>query len=1081
MEANGRLQGQAFWESVDKASDPSLFRPQRVEGVEISQLESNGIPYYVLKQPETQSYLRLSEADFALWWQMNGRRTLKHLLFYSLKRYNTLPIGHLNSLITDLKEGGFLTEKPVNLYTQLDHALDKSAPAGRGKRIIEAFLHSEFVISGLDDFFTPLYRQFAWLYSIVGQIGLFLLILAGGGLFATFFFSQQFGLTPQGGLSLISLFGANLVVISIHELAHGLTVKHYGRELHRGGFLLYWGIPAFFVDTRDTWMVPNKARIAVSWAGPYSGLMMGGVSGLLLTAVATNLLPLSLFWTTFVYQIGFIGYFSAFVNLNPLLELDGYFMLMDWLEMPGLRARAFRFWRETAWSRLKQKKSAANFWRALNQPERIFLLYGAISFVYSIYALWLAIFFWQTRISQFMSRMWASGIWGQLLVMTLSAVIIGPAFYYLFHYGWSRIQVGLEWLSRRDLLSRPDVLAVLLGLPMLAGFGLLYFTLAASQFLPVWINLVTWLTHLALAATLISIARQLPGSEFQWSIWSLVGVPLFLALAWLLRDQANQLPRDLILILVTAVIIGAGFAAWLTVGPEWLDLKDRAVMVLMIIGGPLSFLLVGSLYASELLLAPWRWVTTAVVHFGHFLGLMYMAPLLINFRGSRFGLSWFLIVVAIILTPWVQWTPLLHLPTAVIWLFAALHYLVVGALAKFERLEIDEEDFTSYDDRSRLVAAFNAFLRAMFRSYETIFGGRRLALIQAQIRSLGVIDPDASILQISERAQNALLLAVDRLDDLAGTPFTQAAGKAAYDSLPWLQAETLARHVLSGTEWGGQLAEGFIVSRDKRYELFRRADIFAGFDNQAVKDTLEISDQWSGRDGVVLARQGKEATKFFLIEKGEVAILHHGQQVGKLESGGYFGTAALLETGPYQFTYRTLSRVNCSVIHRNRFDPFLRADTTLSRQVQSGAKERQLLKQMPLFSSLSPQQLATVDARLKHQTFAAGETIVEQGQPRSDLFIVVTGAVDVVVQSEEKEHQIGRLGPGEHFGEYALFADTPYQATYRAIEKTELLRLDEEKFDKLVAECDQMSHYVEQIGSGRLVATRRRLGITAVV
>ena len=79
------------------------------------------------------------------------------------------------------------------------------------------------------------------------------------------------------------------------------------------------------------------------------------------------------------------------------------------------------------------------------------------------------------------------------------------------------------------------------------------------------------------------------------------------------------------------------------------------------------------------------------------------------------------------------------------------------------------------------------------------------------------------------------------------------------------------------------------------------------------------------------------------------------------------------------------------------------------------------------------------------------------------------------------ERVVGTLGPGEHFGEYALFADTPYVATYRATADSKLLLLDEPRFDQLVAECDLMSHYVEQIGSGRLISTRRRLGPAAIV
>ncbi|MEM7331228.1 MAG: cyclic nucleotide-binding domain-containing protein [Chloroflexota bacterium] len=1073
-------QNHPFWEVVNRQSDPAYYKPHRRRGVEVVRLKYNEESYYVLKQPETKSYLRLSESDYALYWQMNGRRTIKDLLFYSLKRYQTLPIGHLNGLIADLKEGGFLHDEPVNLYEQLREALEALAPAGRGKRILEGFLHSEFTIDGLEDFFNPLYRQTRFLYGTIGQLALLFIVLFGGALFGLGLLSQMFELAPTR-FSVGTFILANLFVIFIHELAHGLTVKFYGRELNRGGFLIYWGFPAFFVDTRDTWMLPSRARIAVSWAGPYSGMLMGGLAGLILTAVNLPALNLTIpaFWEGFIAQIGFVGYLTAFINLNPLLELDGYFMLMDWLEMPGLRARAFEFWRETVRPRLRETGSFRNFSASLDRAERAFFIFGALAFVYSIYALGLAVYFWRSRIGQFFADTWeSSNFWGKLGVLALTAVILGPLLYYLFHYGWSQIQRGLEWLSNRNLLSRPDVLAFLIGAPIITSIGTLFFFLGTFPYENVGGNLLIGLLYLTAVGALIVVARQLPGSEFQYALWTLAAAPVALILGWL--NFTNTFWVDFSLMLFAVLLIGAGFAAWLTVGPEWLDWSDRGVMGLMILAGPLSYLTAVTIqgdFAGEW----WRWLTTALIHLGVFLGLMFKAPLLINFYGSRFWLSWLVLVLAIMLSPWVQFAPQLHLIVAGLWLFGALHYLLVGALAQFSRVTVEEAGTAIYDDRTRLVTAFNAFLSALFDTYETVFGGRRLALIESQLQNLRVLDPDATIIQIGDRAQKALLLAVDRLDDLAGTPFTRAAGQAAYDSLPWLQSETLARYVLSGTKWGSQLSSGFVNARDRRLELLRRADIFAGFDNAAVESTYAIAERWSGRNGVVMARQGQNAGSLYLIEEGEVDILHNEQPVGKLEPGGYFGTNALLDQGAYQFTYRTKTRVKALVIDRHKFDPLLRADTTLSNQVNSGADERRLLKKMPLFSSLSPQQLATIDARLQHKRVKAGELIVEQGEPRSNLFIVVSGAVDVLLESESETVRVGRLGEGEHFGEYALFADTPYQATYKAVEDTKLLLLDEPKFDELVLECDRMSHYVEQIGSGRLVSTKRRMGITAVI
>ncbi|MCP4420836.1 MAG: M50 family metallopeptidase, partial [Chloroflexi bacterium] len=625
------MPSEQFWRQLDDATNPTAFKPQRNTRIIVSRLQTRTEPYYVIKEPESRSYLRLGEEDYALWWQMNGRKSVKDLLFYSLKRYKSLPIGHLTSLIGELKEGHFLHSQSVKVYDQIEAELATRAPASRGQKLLQRFLYTELTISGLDDFFTPLYKQLRPLFWPLGQTLLFLLVLFGGLLYGWTYFSQSYSFTGDG-LSIVTLFIANLIVIGLHELAHGLMTKHVGRELDRGGFLLYWGFPAFFVDTRDTWLSPWLDRIKVSWAGPYSGMMLGGLIGLILTAVPAftpNLQHTLL--TTFLFQMGFLAYLSVFVNLNPLLELDGYFILMDWLEMPGLRQRAFNFLQHEAWPKLKTAKSPVKFWHDLSRAERIFTLFGLMALLYSIFALWIALTFWQGYLANFFLGLWNNGQWwGKLIVGMITAVLILPALYYLTLYGWSRIQAGLEWLARRQLLARTDVLALLLGLPIIMGLPLLRIGLNSVDPTQIdfWQGVLTWLLHIATAAALIGVARQLPGSRFQWALWALTAVPLTLALSWL---SPTPFGRDLGLIATAAAILAAGIVSWFTISPGYLEAGDRLLMVLFIFLGITTYTGLTYFVGAADLAANGRWLATAVITLFIGLGLALMAPLLINF------------------------------------------------------------------------------------------------------------------------------------------------------------------------------------------------------------------------------------------------------------------------------------------------------------------------------------------------------------------------------------------------------------------------------------------------------------------
>src|SRR6185436_3956614 len=124
----------------------------------------------------------------------------------------------------------------------------------------------------------------------------------------------------------------NVVALACHELGHALAVKHAGRRVPAAGFLVYFGIPSVFVDTTDVWMAGRKQRIITTAAGPATGLVLAGLMSLVGLAIPP-LAPLA-------FKLAFAWYLNSLFNLNPFLPLDGYYLLMDWLEVPNLRARA---------------------------------------------------------------------------------------------------------------------------------------------------------------------------------------------------------------------------------------------------------------------------------------------------------------------------------------------------------------------------------------------------------------------------------------------------------------------------------------------------------------------------------------------------------------------------------------------------------------------------------------------------------------------------------------------------------------------------------------------------------------------
>ena len=84
-----------------------------------------------------------------------------------------------------------------------------------------------------------------------------------------------------------------------------------------------------------------------------------------------------------------------------------------------------------------------------------------------------------------------------------------------------------------------------------------------------------------------------------------------------------------------------------------------------------------------------------------------------------------------------------------------------------------------------------------------------------------------------------------------------------------------------------------------------------------------------------------------------------------------------------------------------------------------------LLKTVPLFSSCSPKELASIAAIVKEVEFPPGKVITEEGETGIGLHVVVEGETKVQVGGRTRR----RLGPGAFFGEIALLDGGPRTAT----------------------------------------------------
>jgi CRP/FNR family cyclic AMP-dependent transcriptional regulator len=108
----------------------------------------------------------------------------------------------------------------------------------------------------------------------------------------------------------------------------------------------------------------------------------------------------------------------------------------------------------------------------------------------------------------------------------------------------------------------------------------------------------------------------------------------------------------------------------------------------------------------------------------------------------------------------------------------------------------------------------------------------------------------------------------------------------------------------------------------------------------------------------------------------------------------------------------------------------------------------ELLGSVPLFGSLSMQELGQIRNSGREIEFRAGTDIVREAGQDADFYLILNGEATVWVQGRHRQ----TLSPGDHFGEMSVLDGGPRSATVRAEEQVRVLRLSRWSFLALLDE-----------------------------
>lgn len=154
--------------------------------------------------------------------------------------------------------------------------------------------------------------------------------------------------------------------------------------------------------------------------------------------------------------------------------------------------------------------------------------------------------------------------------------------------------------------------------------------------------------------------------------------------------------------------------------------------------------------------------------------------------------------------------------------------------------------------------------------------------------------------------------------------------------------------------------------------------------------------------------------------------------------------------------------------HAKRFPDLYEED----RPTMARIERMRFLRTASLFSTVPSEALYSVAAVTEELSFAAGEAIFHEDDPGEDLFLVMSGQVQV----ERKKQKLSVMGPGDPFGDLAVLDHHPRSADAICLTPTTVLRLRGADLRELMATRPEITEKMLGVVVARLRETSKRVG-----
>ncbi len=357
---------------------------------------SDGEPIVAVYQRSTANLLRMKPTQWQLASLFDGVRSYDDIS-QAFEKETGIPLAEeeIRTFAENMDEDGFWYKDPQEKNIAMNEKLAAQRSRRASGQASFNVVHMSFSAWDPDRYLTMLDRKIGkyvfnrWM--VLAAVGMFCFEIIvfitkwnviGPDIPVYYNFSKKsFG-------DLVEFWWMLMAIGFIHESSHGLTCKHYGGEVHSMGLMFLYLTPAFYVDVTESWVSASRLqRMATIIAGIWIEMMVCSIAVLIWTNTQSGS------WLhEFCYKLILLtGLAVVVVNMNPLIKLDGYYFLAEWVRVPDLKERSTSFL--TGWVQRHIFRLTVDVPVVSRRRVPLFVGYGLLSGIYSYLLLWVFVRF----------------------------------------------------------------------------------------------------------------------------------------------------------------------------------------------------------------------------------------------------------------------------------------------------------------------------------------------------------------------------------------------------------------------------------------------------------------------------------------------------------------------------------------------------------------------------------------------------------------------------------------------------------------------------------------------------------------